>query len=81
MSSFSIALSELRPGQSGRIREFIGAHEMHYRLMELGLLPGTEVRCLRMAPLGDPLELEVRGYCLSLRKAEAASIAVELSQR
>jgi len=79
MATFSIALSELRPGQSGRIREFLGAHDMHLRLMELGLLPGTEVRLVRMAPLGDPLELEVRGYCLSLRKAEAATIAVELS--
>ena len=52
---------------------------MHHRLMELGMLPGTEVRCIRMAPLGDPLEFEVRGYNLSLRKAEAATIAVELA--
>lgn len=79
MSSLSIALSELRPGQSGRICGFIGVHDMHHRLMELGMLPGTEVRCLRMAPMGDPLELEIRGYCLSLRKAEASTISVELT--
>lgn len=78
MSTFSIALSELRPGQTGRISEFLGANDMHHRLMELGMLPGTEIRCIRMAPLGDPLEFEVRGYNLSLRKAEAATIAVEL---
>ncbi|MFP4541850.1 MAG: ferrous iron transport protein A [Opitutales bacterium] len=77
MSNIANVLSELRPGQSGRIREFLGANEMHLRLMELGLLPGTEVRCLRLAPFGDPLEVEVRGYCLSLRKAEASTISVE----
>jgi len=45
--------------------------------MELGLLPGTAVRCLRTAPMGDPLEVELRGYHLSLRKAEAATIAIQ----
>ncbi len=44
--------------------------------MEMGLLPGTEVRVVRVAPLGDPIELRVRGYALSLRRAEAAKITV-----
>jgi ferrous iron transport protein A len=77
MSAVSNTLSELNPGQSGRILKFLGGHGMHLRLMEMGLLPGTEVRCVRTAPMGDPLEVEVRGYKLSLRRAEAATIAIE----
>lgn len=76
MSSGIMCLSDLKPGQSGVIRNFIGAHEIHLRLMEMGLLPGTPIRCLRTAPFGDPLEVELRGYHLTLRKAEAATIAV-----
>ena len=79
MSAITTVLSDLRPGQSGVIRAFHESGELHLRLMEMGLIPGTEVRCLRTAPLGDPLEVEVRGYCLSLRKAEAARITVEPS--
>jgi len=48
------------------------------RLMEMGLLPGTRVRIVRVAPLGDPIELRVRNYSLSVRRAEAAKIAVRL---
>ena len=44
--------------------------------MEMGLLPGTRVRVVRVAPLGDPIELRVRNYSLSVRRAEAAKIAV-----
>ena len=44
--------------------------------MEMGLVPGTEVRVVRVAPLGDPIELRVRDYALSVRRAEAARIAV-----
>ena len=46
------------------------------RLLEMGLLPGTEVRVVRVAPLGDPIELQLRGYALSIRKAEALGIEV-----
>jgi ferrous iron transport protein A len=46
------------------------------RLLEMGLLPGTPVKVLRVAPLGDPIELELRGYALSIRRAEAVAIEV-----
>ena len=49
------------------------------RLREMGLLPGTRVKFLRWAPLGDPLEIELRGYKLSLRRHEAELIEVALS--
>ena len=77
MASLQIALSDLRPGQRAVIRSFIGESEMHLRLLELGLIPGTEIECVRTAPFGDPLEVSVRGYCLSLRLGEASSIAVD----
>jgi len=70
-------LSELKPGESARIIRFDGMTETHLRLMEMGLIPGTLIKCLRTAPLGDPLEVEVRGYNLSLRKVEAATITIE----
>lgn len=47
------------------------------RLLEMGVLPGTEVTLVRRAPLGDPLELRLRGYALSLRRDEADAIVVE----
>jgi len=49
---------------------------MSRRLLELGLLPGTEVRVVRVAPLGDPLELRLRDYSLSVRRSEASKIGV-----
>ena len=48
--------------------------------MEMGLLPGTPVRIVRIAPLGDPMELRLREYSLSVRRSEAAQIAVELEE-
>ena len=47
------------------------------RLMELGLVPGTHVRITRVAPLGDPLELRLRNYALSIRRADALSIEID----
>lgn len=53
-----------------------GEGEISVRLMEMGVIPGTQVTLLGAAPLGDPLEFELRGYRLSLRKAEAALVEV-----
>lgn len=55
-----------------------GARAVRRRLMELGLVPGTSVRVVGVSPLGDPLELEVRGARLSIRKKEALSVDVEV---
>jgi ferrous iron transport protein A len=70
-------LSETKPGQVVQISSIAGQSSFRRRLLELGLVPGTRVELLRVAPLGDPLELLVRGASLSIRKAEAAAIAVE----
>ena len=65
-------------GGIGVIAEVSGARNVRRRLMELGLVPGTKISVLNVAPLGDPLELEVRGGRLSIRKTEASTI--ELSE-
>ena len=70
-------LSELAVGASAVVREFPRAGAVFLRLREMGLVTGTRVTLVRTAPLGDPLELKVRGYHLTLRKAEAAEILVE----
>jgi ferrous iron transport protein A len=73
----SLNLAQLVAGDSARILEMPASGPAFLRLREMGLLPGTKVRLVRKAPLGDPLEISVRGYNLSLRSTEAASILVE----
>ena len=70
-------LSELAVGASAVVREFPKTGAAFVRLREMGLVIGTRVTLVRTAPLGDPLELKVRGYHLTLRKTEAAEILVE----
>jgi Fe2+ transport system protein FeoA len=71
------ALSLLAPGEKGRIAAIQLAPDLRQRLLELGLNRGVECTVIRLAPLGDPMELRVRGYHLSLRKAEAQGVLVE----
>lgn len=59
------------------MREVAGARAFRRRLLEMGLVPGTAVRVVTVAPLGDPLRIEVRGGEWSIRRTEAAQIAVE----
>ena len=54
-----------------------GDGDVSLRLMEMGVTPGVDIRCLGTAPLGDPLEFELRGYRLSLRKSEAAHVELD----
>jgi ferrous iron transport protein A len=72
-------ISQLRCGDKARIVSFESASNRIYRshLLAMGLTPGTTFALSRMAPLGDPIEIMVRGYTLSLRKAEAAILNIE----
>lgn len=70
-------LSELSPGQSGRVVAVGAVGPLKRRLMDMGLLPGVTVKVERAAPLGDPLEVSLRGYFLSLRAREAAAVELE----
>lgn len=72
-----IPLSNLPVGASAVVKEFPKAGTAFLRLREMGLLPGTTVTLVRTAPLGDPIEIKVRGYSLTLRKSEAAHVTVE----
>jgi ferrous iron transport protein A len=71
-----IKLSELAVGASAVVREFPKTGPAFVRLREMGLLAGTPVTLVRTAPLGDPLEIKIHGYHLTLRKDEAAHVLV-----
>lgn len=70
-------LSELEPGDAGRILSVTGDNGLRVRLMEMGLVPGTRVAVRKVAPMGDPMELWLRGYALTLRREDAACVKVE----
>ena len=70
-------LSELAVGASAVVREFPKNGAAFVRLREMGLLTGTRVTLVRTAPLGDPLEIKLRGYHLTLRKSEAEHVLVD----
>jgi ferrous iron transport protein A len=72
----SQSLASLSPGASATVSEIRLPPENRGRLLEMGLLVGTPVQLVRFAPLGDPLEIKVRGYNLTLRKHEAEQIWV-----
>ena len=72
-----MTLDELTQGDQARVTGVGGGDDISLRLLEMGLTPGAVVRLLGTAPLGDPLELEVRGYRLSLRRSEAARVDVD----
>jgi len=70
-------LDEMAVGSTARIADVTGADSTALRLLEMGLTPGATVRVVGRAPLGDPWEFEVRGYRLSIRRAEAARVTLE----
>jgi len=70
------SLSDLKTGQAGTISRIGGGGSLRRRLLDMGLVAGSEVAVKRVAPLGDPLEIRVKGYSLMLRRAEAASIEI-----
>jgi ferrous iron transport protein A len=76
----TVKLSELGVGAGGVVHSYPKAGAAFLRLREMGLLPGTAVTLVRTAPLGDPLEIKVRGYHLTLRKSEAEHVLIELSE-
>lgn len=71
-----VTLDTLSPGKRGRIAA-VKEGVLYRRLLALGLVPGTVVAAVRRAPFGDPVAYLVRGYCLALRRQEAATILVE----
>ena len=74
-----MTLDKLPLGQEAVITDVGGEGALRCRLLDMGLIPKTRVRVEKVAPLGDPLELRVRGYSLSLRKEDAGKIEVEVA--
>lgn len=70
-------LDELKPGDRGLVTSVAGEKDVARRLMDLGLIRGTPIEVVRTAPLGDPIEVRLRGFMLTLRRAEAEHITVE----
>ncbi len=71
-------LSEFSVGESGTIKAVTGEGKIRRRLFDMGVTPGAQLTMKKKAPLGDPIEITIRGYELTLRKAEAACVEVEL---
>ena len=70
-------LRELKPGETGTVVRLHGAGPVKRRIMDMGITKGVEVQIRKVAPLGDPIEVNVRGYELSIRKADAEMIEIE----
>jgi len=71
-------LSEMKAGEKGRINKLEGSGGTYRRILEMGVIPQTMVEVERIAPMGDPIWIRLRGYQLSLRKEEASRIYVEM---
>ena len=71
-------LSELRPTEKGTIVKVGGQGAVRRRILDMGVVAGSEVEMERVAPMGDPVEIRIKGYSLSLRKEEAGGVQVEV---
>ncbi|MFR8087689.1 MAG: FeoA family protein [Lachnospirales bacterium] len=71
-----MTLAQIKPGHGGVIATVEGEGALRRHLLDMGLTPGTKVMVRKVAPMGDPMELFLRGYALSLRKDEAAQITM-----
>lgn len=71
-------LKDLKPGQKCKVVKVRGRSDAGRRILEMGVTPGSVIELERVAPLGDPIDVKVKGYHLSLRKDEAEGIDVEL---
>ena len=73
-----MTLDELALGKVARVIKLTGNSAVRRRLMEMGITPSATIEAVRRAPLGDPLDVKIRGYHLSLRKEEASAVEVQM---
>jgi len=71
-------LSDMKTGEEGKISQVGGSGQVHRRILDMGVIPQTTVEVERIAPMGDPIWIRLKGYQLSLRKEEAANVYVEV---
>lgn len=74
------SLDCFEPGQSGKVKRLTATGAVRRRLFDMGITPGAEVVLRKKAPLGDPIEITLRGYELTLRKAEAQYVLTEVTE-
>ena len=72
-------LADLKPGESAVVAAVGGADALHRRLLDMGLTPGVRVLLQKTAPMGDPLEIHLRGYALTLQLKDARNIGIRES--
>lgn len=75
-----VTLDKVEIGTSGKITSISGDGRIRRRIFDMGLTPGTEVYLRKRAPLGDPLEITIRGYELTLRKNEAQWVSIQVTE-
>lgn len=71
-------LLDMQPGQKAVVRKVHGEGNLRRRILDMGILRGAELEMIKRAPLGDPIEVKVRGYDLSLRQSESSLVEVEV---
>lgn len=71
-------LSTLKPGDQGIVKKINAQGSLKQRLLDMGIVAGSTFEVVKLAPLGDPIDIRIKGYHLSLRKEEAKSIIVEI---
>ena len=74
----NLNMSQIEVGKSGKIIKVLGEGRVRRRLFDMGVTPGVEITVKKLAPLGDPIEVLIRGYDLTLRKIEAECVVVEV---
>ena len=71
-----MTLKDLKPGEEGTVKSIGEKGVIRRRLMDMGVTPGIKIKVIKVAPIGDPIEVNIRGYALSLRKSEAEGIEI-----
>lgn len=75
-----MTIDDLKVGQSGTIAQVGGERALRLRFLDMGLIPGTKVTLRKVAPMGDPIQIQVRGYELTIRREDAARITLKEEQ-
>ena len=75
-----MTLNDLKVGGEGVITSVNGGGELRLRLLDMGLIPGTAVKVIKIAPLGDPIEITLRGYELTIRREHAKEIDIRIKE-
>lgn len=72
-----MTINDLAVGEEGRIKEVLGEGVLRLRFLDMGLIPRTKVKVQKIAPLGDPIQISIRGYELTIRREDAKKITIE----